>query len=179
MAVENETADQVVRMVLQGTEVVLRLSGEASLRIGQMIYAALKDGHTTKGKATLWEFLKSGKEQKMFRIPDEYLKAFTKASKKFGFPFVIMKDKTKNDGLTDIMCYASDASKVNRVIENFKLLVEKVEVIKPEVVKTESGELVKPLGMQMAVPWSLSTVFPTPSHRADGFCLKFRSMQPR
>ena len=74
MAIENETADQVVRMVLQGTEVVLRLSGEASLRIGQMIYAALKDGHTTKGKATLWEFLKSGKEQKMFRIPDEYLR---------------------------------------------------------------------------------------------------------
>ena len=132
MAIENETADQVVRMVLQGTEVVLRLSGEASLRIGQMIYSALKDGHTTKGKATLWEFLKSGKEQKMFRIPDEYLKAFTKASKKFGFPFVIMKDKTKNDGLTDIMCYASDASKVNRVIENFKLMVEKVEVIKPD-----------------------------------------------
>ena len=162
MAVENETADQVVRMVLQGTEVVLRLSGEASLRIGQMIYAALKDGHTTKGKATLWEFLKSGKEQKMFRIPDEYLKAFTKASKKFGFPFVIMKDKTKNDGLTDIMCYASDASKVNRVIENFKLMVEKVEVIKPEVVKTESGELVKPLGMQMAVPLELIDGIPDP-----------------
>lgn len=161
MAIENETADQVVRMVLQGTEVVLRLSGEASLRIGQMIYSALKDGHTTKGKATLWEFLKSGKEQKMFRIPDEYLKAFTKASKKYGFPFVIMKDKIKNDGLTDIMCYASDASKVNRVIENFKLLVDKVEVIKPEV-KSVAGELVKPLGMQMAVPLELIDGIPDP-----------------
>ena len=84
MAIENETADQVVRMILQGSEVVLRLSGEAALRIAPMIYAALKDGHTTKGKATLWEFLKSGKDQKLFRIPDEYLKAFTKASKKFG-----------------------------------------------------------------------------------------------
>lgn len=154
MAVENETADQVVRMVLQGSEVVLRLSGEASLRIGQMIYTALKDGHTTKGKATLWEFLKSGKDQKMFRIPDAYLKAFTKASKKFGFPFVVMKDKTKNDGYTDIMCYAADASKVNRVIENFNLLVKQVEIVKPEV-KMDTGELVKPLGMQLAVPLEL------------------------
>ncbi len=161
MAVENETADQVVRMVLQGSEVVLKLSGEASLRIGQMIYTALKDGHTTKGKATLWEFLKSGKDQKMFRIPDAYLKAFTKASKKFGFPFVVMKDKTKNDGYTDIMCYAADASKVNRVIENFNLLVKQVEIVKPEV-KTDTGELVKPLGMQLAVPLELIDGIPDP-----------------
>lgn len=161
MAVENETADQVVRMVLQGSEVVLRLSGEASLRIGQMIYTALKDGHTTKGKATLWEFLKSGKDQKMFRIPDAYLKAFTKASKKFGFPFVVMKDKSKNDGYTNIMCYAADASKVNRVIENFNLLVKQVEIVKPEV-KTDTGELVKPLGMQLAVPLELIDGIPDP-----------------
>ena len=154
MAIENETADQVVRMILQGSEVVLRLSGEAALRIAPMIYAALKDGHTTKGKASLWEFLKSGKDQKLFRIPDEYLKAFTKASKKFGFPFVILKDKSNKDGLTDIMVYAADASKVNRVLENLKLTVKHVETIKPEII-TEKGDLVKPLGMQLNVPLEL------------------------
>ena len=161
MAIENETADQVVRMVLQGSEVVLRLSGEAGLRIASMIYNALKGDLTTKGKATLWEFLKSGKDQKLFRIPDEYLKAFTTASKKFGFPFVVLKDKGNKDGLTDILVYASDASKVNRVIENFNLLVKQVEVIKPEI-KTESGELIKPLGMQLAVPLDLIDVIPDP-----------------
>ena len=161
MAIENETADQVVRMVLQGSEVVLRLSGEAGMRIAQMIYAALKGDHTTKGKATLWEFLKSGKEQKLFRIPDEYLKAFTTASKKFGFPFVILKDKSNKDGLTDILVYASDAAKVDRVIENFNLLVKKVEVVKPEV-KTETGDLVKPLGMQLSVPFTLIDDIPNP-----------------
>ena len=133
MAIENETADQVVRMMLQGSEVILRLTGEAALRIAPMIYAALKDGHTTKGKATLWEFLKSGKDQKMFRIPDEYLKAFTTASKKFGFPFVVLKDKSRTDGLTDIMVYATDASKVSRVIEKFNLMVKQAETIKPEI----------------------------------------------
>lgn len=33
MSIENETADQVVKMVLQGSEVVLKLSGEATLKI--------------------------------------------------------------------------------------------------------------------------------------------------
>ena len=164
MATENETADQVVRMVLQGSEVVLRLSGEAGMRIASMIYTALKGDHTTKGKATLWEFLRSGKDQKMFRIPDEYLKAFTTASKKFGFPFVILKDKSNKDGLTDIMVYATDASKVNRVIENFNLMVKQVETIKPEI-KTESGDLIKPLGMQYAVPLDLIDGIPDPAEQ--------------
>ncbi len=164
MAIENETADQVVRMVLQGSEVVLRLSGEAGLRIAQMIYSALKGDHTSKGKATLWEFLKSGKDQKMFRIPDEYLKAFTTASKKFGFPFVVLKDKSNKDGMTDILVYATDASKVNRVIENFNLMVKQVETIKPEV-KTETGDLVKPLGMQLSVPLNLIDGIPDPQEQ--------------
>lgn len=164
MAIENETADQVVRMMLQGSEVILRLTGEAALRIAPMIYAALKDGHTTKGKATLWEFLKSGKDQKMFRIPDEYLKAFTTASKKFGFPFVILKDKSKSDGLTDIMVYATDASKVSRVIEQFNLMVKQAETIKPEV-KTDTGELIKPLGMQLSVPLELIDGIPNPQEQ--------------
>ena len=161
MAIENETADLVVRMILQGSEVVLRLSGEAGMRIAASIYNALKGDFTTKGKATLWEFLVSGKDQKLFTIPDEYLKAFTRASKKFGFPFVTLKDKATKTGMTDIMVYASDASKVNRVIENLKLTVDKVNNLKPEVL-TESGELIKPLGMQYSVPFDLIDGIPTP-----------------
>ncbi|MDY6338792.1 MAG: PcfB family protein [Saccharofermentans sp.] len=164
MAIENETADQVVRMILQGSEVVLRLSGAAAMRIATMIYTALKDDHTSKGKATLWEFMKSGKDQKLFSIPDSYLKAFTTASKKFGFPFVILKDKSRTDGLTDIMVYATDASKVNRVLETLRLTVKQVETLKPEV-KMENGELIKPLGMQYAVPLELIDNIPdTPKH---------------
>ena len=130
MAIENETADQVVRMVLQGSEVVLKLSGEAAMRVASMIYNALKGDLTTKGKATLWEFLRSGKDQKLFTIPDEYIKAFTTASKKFGFPFVILKDKSSKTGFTDIMVYATDASKASRVIEKLKLTVKQVETVK-------------------------------------------------
>lgn len=161
MAIENETADQVVKMVLQGSEVVLRLSGEASMRVAHMIYAALKGDRTTKGRATLWEFLKSGKPQKVFTIPEEYLKAFTTASKKFGFPFVMLKDKADKGKFVDVMVYAADASKVNRVIENLKLTVKQVETIKPEIL-TDDGSLVKPLGMQLKVPLELIDGIPNP-----------------
>lgn len=164
MAIENETADQVVRMVLQGSEVVLKLSGEAAMRLAGMFYSALKGDLTTKGKATLWEFLKSGKDQVLFQIPDEYLKAFTTASRKYGFPFVVLKDKTSKDGKTDIMVYKSDSPKVDRVIEAFNLKVETVNTVKPEVM-APNGELVKTLGMKYSVPFKLIDNMPEiPKH---------------
>ena len=155
MAVENETAEQVVKMVLQGTEVVLRVSGEAAINVVKMIYTVLKNDRTSKGRATLWEFLKSGKDQKIFQIPDSYLKPFTTASKKYGFPFVVLKDKNSKNGLTDIMVYASDASKVNRVIEYLQLTVKRAETISSEVKVDGATELIKPLGMQLKVPFEL------------------------
>ena len=98
----------------------------------------------------------------MFRIPDEYLKAFTKASKKFGFPFVILKDKSNKSGLTDIVVYATDASKVNRVIENFKLMVKKVEDIKPGD-QDGNRRTCKASGYAaLRFPLNLSTEFPIP-----------------
>lgn len=164
MAVENETAEQVVKMVLEGTEVVLRLSGEAAINAAKLIYAALKGDHTKKGRATLWEFIKSGKDQKLFQIPDEYLKAFTTASKKYGFPFVVLKDKNNKNGKTDIMVYAADSSKVNRVIESLNLNVNKAEIVKPEVKLVGSDEYIKPLNMKLKVPFELiDNIPPEPS----------------
>ena len=163
MAVENETADQVVRMVLQGSEVVLKLSGEAALKVVTMIYNALKGDLTTKGRATLWEFMKSGKEQKMFSIPDTHLKAFTMASKKYGFPFVVLKDKSSKDGFTSILAYASDAPKVDRVMETLKITAKRVNV-KSEI-KTDIGDLVSAFNYQMQVPFELIDGLPeTPKH---------------
>ena len=163
MAVENETADQVVRMILQGSEVVLKLSGEAALRVATMIYNALKGDMTTKGRATLWEFMKSGKEQKMFTIPDTHLKAFTLASKKYGFPFVVLKDKTSKDGFTNILAYSSDAPKVDRVMDTLKITAQRINV-KSEI-NTNIGDLVNAFNFQMQVPFELIDGLPeTPKH---------------
>lgn len=154
MSVETETSEQVVRMVLQGTEVVLRLSGQAAIEMAKMIYSALKNDATSKGKATLWEFLRSGRKQMVFEIPDEYINAFTKASKQYGFPFVILKNKDSDKGVTDIMVYESDASKVERVKENLKLNIDGINKVKAEVSEVKD-KAYKPTGMQYRVPVDL------------------------
>lgn len=65
-----------------------------------MIYTVLKNDRTSRGRATLWEFLKSGKDQKFFQIPDEYLIPFTTASKKYG---LIVKKLSENPEAIKLM----------------------------------------------------------------------------
>lgn len=61
-----ESADQVVRMSLQGIEVaanvVLKAGGTTAKSLAAMLYSVLTDQKKVKGKARLESLLKSGKE---------------------------------------------------------------------------------------------------------------------
>ena len=53
MSASSESADQLVRMGLQGTEYAIRLSGEAAKQVAVLIYTILKQEKKTKGRARL------------------------------------------------------------------------------------------------------------------------------
>ena len=66
--------------------------------------------------------LKSGKELKVFTISKEHLKQFAKEAKRYGVVYCALRGKDKSsDGLVDVMVRAEDASKINRIVERFKL----------------------------------------------------------
>ena len=66
MATGGETADQAVRMTLQGIEiaanVALKAGGMAAKSLAVTLYAILTDKKKVKGKTRLQSMLKSGKE---------------------------------------------------------------------------------------------------------------------
>ena len=68
-----ETADQVVKMSLEGIEVAaniaLKAGGNATRSLAAMLYAILTDQKKVKGKTRLNSLLKSGKELKVFANP--------------------------------------------------------------------------------------------------------------
>ena len=68
-----DSAEQVVRLSLEGTEVALRLSGAAAKNIAAAIYTVYKNRDKTiiKGKQKLTSMLRSGKEIKVFTIKEE------------------------------------------------------------------------------------------------------------
>ena len=137
MSYSGEAADQVVRMSLNGVEVAAKLSGAAAKQIAVMLYAILKDQKKTKGKTRLTSMLKSGKELKVFAVKDEDLQKFCTEAKKYGVLYCVLKDRDANDGITDIMVRAEDASKINRIFERFKLATVDMAAVKTEITKAK------------------------------------------
>ena len=119
-----DAAEQVVRLSLEGTEVALKLTGSATKNVAAAIYAVLKnrDKNKIKGRQRLTAMLKSGKELKVFTVSEEHLKQFATEAKRYGVVYCGLRGKGKSaDGIVDVMVRAEDASKINRIVERFKL----------------------------------------------------------
>ena len=68
MNTSGDAAESIVRMSLQGLEVAVRLSGSGAKNIAALMIAILKDQKQTKGKTSLTNMLKSGKELKVLLL---------------------------------------------------------------------------------------------------------------
>lgn len=141
-----ETADQVVRMSLQGIEVAanvaLKAGGMASKSLAATLYAILTDRKKVKGKARLNSMLKSGKELKVFAIHHNDLKTFTQEAKRYGVLYCVLKEKNNTDGICDIMVRAEDASKISRIVDKFELATVDTKAIN-EYAASKQNQLLK------------------------------------
>ena len=127
-----DAAEQIVRLSLEGFEVAAKLSGSAAKNIALLLVTVLKQEQKTKGKARLTNMIKSGKELKVFSIPNKDLKKFTEQAKRYGVLYCVLRDKnTKGDNVpVDIIARAEDASKIQRIVERFELgKVDKAAIV--------------------------------------------------
>ena len=126
MSVSGDSAEQVVRLTLEGFEVIAKLSGSGAKNLAAMLYTIFKDNSqkNTKGKTRLMNLLKSGKPLKIFTIQEDDLRTFSEQAKNYGIAFHALRNKneTKKDGLVDIIVMDDAAPRVNRIVERFKLI---------------------------------------------------------
>ena len=137
MSTSSDAADQVVKFSLDGFEVIAKLSGTGAKNIAAMLYAIMKDKKQTKGKTRIVNMLKTGKPLKIFSVKQEDLEVFAKEAKVYGIQYcALMNKKNKNiDGMVDIMVKDEDSSRINRIVERFKLATTKEVDVRTEVVK--------------------------------------------
>lgn len=127
-----DAAEQVVRMSLEGVEVAARITGTGAKNIAVLLAAVLKEEQKTKGKARLTSMLKSGKELKVFTVQQKDIKKFSQEAKRYGVLYCVLKDKNNKseNAIVDVIARADDASKIQRIMERFKLAtVDKASVI--------------------------------------------------
>lgn len=136
MSYSGDAAEQVVRMTLNGVEVAAKITGQGAERIVTMLYAMSKDNKKTKSHIRLAEMLKSEKPFKVFSVRDQDLKEFCRHAKSYGIRYCVIKDRKTDDGRTDLLISAEDASKVNRIFERyFVSTVKENESIQPTTVE--------------------------------------------
>lgn len=139
-----DTADQMVRMTLQGIEVAgslaLKAGGMASKSLAATLYAILTDKKKVKGKTRLDAMLKSGKELKVFAIRHEDLKTFCDEAKRYGVLFSVLKEKNNKDGICDIMVRAEDAAKISRIVDKFELATIDTKAIREIIMADKKGK---------------------------------------
>ena len=136
-----DAAEQVVRMSLEGTEVALKLTGAAAKNIAAALFAVYKnrDKNKIRGRQRLTAMLKSGKELKVFTVSEEHLKQFAVEAKRYGVVYCALRGRGKSeDGLVDVMVRAEDASKINRIVERFKLATVDAASIKHEIERSRT-----------------------------------------
>ncbi len=133
----SESAEQIVRMYLQGFEVAAKITGRGAERVGALLLAVMKDKNKSKGKTRLNSMLKSGKELKVFSIKKTELKKFKEEAKRYGVLYSALIDKKDKDGICDIMVRSEDAAKINRIVERFKLSNYDEVAIRSEIEKTK------------------------------------------
>ena len=173
MNTAGDAAEQIVKMSLNGVEVAAKITGAGAKELAMMIYAILKDQKKTKGKTRLTNMLRSEKPLKVFAVKDSELQLFCKEAKKYGVLYCVLKDKDANDGLTDIMVRAEDASKINRIIERFKLATVDVGEVRSEIERQRQEQAQQKKDGEIPTPERTQTV-----ERTDAFLDQLMAKPP-
>ncbi len=128
-----DAAEQVVRMSLEGMEVVARISGNGAKNLAILIAAVLREEQKTSGKARLSNMIKSGNELKVFTVQQKDIKKFAKEAKRYGVLYSILREKGNDNpnAEIDVIARAIDAPKISRIVERFNLnTVDKASVVR-------------------------------------------------
>mgnify|MGYP000293229781 CR=1 FL=1 len=136
-----DAADQIVRYSLDGVDHGLRLSGTLAKHLAVFVAAVLKDQKKTRGRTRMVRMLKENKPLKFFTVPSDRLREFCSEGRKRGLLYVIIRDK-KNPEMSEVMVFADDAAKVNRVMDKMNL----------DFVRSEVGEAVHEVTEGMEAP---------------------------
>ena len=114
---------QMMRILLETTQVTFKFAGGVAKETVALIVAAFKKGNEWRktdkiGENPLKRFLTNNPNSTIFSIPKEQLKDFAKAAKKYGVKYCVVEDKNK--GICDVFINSEQAQLVNRIIERYE-----------------------------------------------------------
>lgn len=112
-----EAADQMVRMMLSGTEVMVRLSGSALKNMLALTVALASNRKVLSGKVNMGKMLRETRDLRRFPMTPEQYKQFQKLAKKHKLLFSVIKDKDDRGKLMDVILPVTELDRANAIFE--------------------------------------------------------------
>ena len=132
-----DAADEMVRMMLNGTEVVIRLTGSAAKNLAALLVAWSKNEKKVYGKTTMMKLLKSGEPLQVLSMTKEQYSKFKGMAKKkvLYAPFI---NEKRGDNKLDVVISEKSLPMVNHILK--KIGYGEVAKTQPEVEETKKKD---------------------------------------
>jgi hypothetical protein len=135
--VESESLEVIFKMMLNGSEWLLKLSGEGAKNAAIGIFSIIQQQiKANSGISSLKDFLENSPgSMEIISLPDEKKEGFVDLAKSYGLRIYPIKDTVLEDGVSDVIYRAEDSAIVRRLLD--RLEVGKVDVMKAETIAPE------------------------------------------
>lgn len=125
MSESSEAAEQVVRMMLSGGEVAVRLGGAALKNGGAMLLALAKNHKKVFGKVNLTKMLSMTRDIRTFSLTRTQFKEFKKKAGRMKILYSAVQDKHNRNAPIDIILPVTEIERANVVLEQIKFTPER------------------------------------------------------
>lgn len=119
-----DAAEQMVHILLDGTERAVRIVGDGAKNLAAFLYAwtrASSPGQerpgSASGKTNLSRLLRSGQELHVFRLRPEEYAAFRPEARTFRLLYAALRNKKDPEGCIDLIVRADAIPRVNHIFE--------------------------------------------------------------
>ena len=112
-----EAADQMVRMMLSGGEVAVRLGGSALKNLLALTMALAKNNQTISGKVSMGRMLKETRDLRLFPMSQEQFKQFQKHARKQKILFSAIHDRDGKGKVIDVVMPVTELDRANLIFE--------------------------------------------------------------
>lgn len=112
-----EAADQLVRMMLTGTEVAVRLSGSALKNVLALSLALAKNHKRISGKVNLGKMLRETRDLRQFPMTPEQYHQFQKLAKRQMLLYSSIHDRDGRGKIIDVILPVTELERANQIFE--------------------------------------------------------------
>ena len=117
-----EAADQMVRMMLTGTEVTVRLGASALKNLLAITLALAKHHKTLSGKVNMAKMLRETRDIRMFPMSPEQYQAFKQRAVKQKILFSVIRDSDGRGKVVDVAMPVTELERANLIFERIRYL---------------------------------------------------------